>query len=99
MARNSEQSSGPSPDIPEPLETARVPFNSSELLLSLIDVRLAWLDRRAHRVLEALLESGGVLGSANALASEAGLRNRHRLGRLLRAEGLPGPRRLPEWLR
>jgi len=51
----------------------------------------------ARAVVEAVLLTGGSIGSAQAVAQLLGLGNRFKLARLLRREGLPPLHRLAEW--
>src|SRR5712664_805104 len=50
-------------------------------------------------VIDALLLTGGCIGSASQVASRLGLKNRFRLTRLLRHERLPSLRALSSWVR
>ena len=56
------------------------------------------LDRRAERVVRILAGRGGALISTDRLARRIGLANRQALGRLLRANGLPSPAQLAQWV-
>lgn len=49
-------------------------------------------------IVEAVLLAEGPIGSAEAVARELGLRNRFKLARLLKLEGLPPLHRLAEWV-
>jgi|SRR6185295_10583043 len=51
----------------------------------------------ARAVVEAVLLTGGSIGSAHDVARLLGLGNRFKLARLLRREGLPPLHRLAEW--
>ena len=51
----------------------------------------------ACAVVEAVLLTGGSIGSAQAVAGLLGLGNRFKLARLLRREGFPPLHRLAEW--
>ena len=59
---------------------------------------LPYLSVRARVVLDALLLSGGSIGSATQVAARLGLPSRFALGRLLRRQGLPGLRELATWI-
>lgn len=52
----------------------------------------------ARAVVDAVLLSGGSIGSAQVVAGRLGLGSRFKLARLLRREGLPPLHRLAEWV-
>ena len=56
------------------------------------------LDEKAERLVRILAERGGALISTDTLARRVGLANRQALGRLLRANRLPAPARLAQWI-
>lgn len=60
---------------------------------------LPTLSQRTRVILDALLTGDGSMGSVRAAAERMGLRNRFALARLLRADGLPPPRELADWVR
>ena len=60
---------------------------------------LPHLSVRAQAILDALLLSGGRLGTARELAPQIGEPNRFALARLLRREGLPPLHSLAAWMR
>jgi len=60
---------------------------------------LPHLSVRAQAIVDALLLSGGELGTAKELASHLGESNRFALARLLRREGLPPLHSLAAWTR
>lgn len=55
------------------------------------------LSLRCRAVIEAVLLSGGSIGTAGEVAPHLGLHNRFELGRLLRREGLPPLHYLAGW--
>ncbi len=61
-------------------------------------VALPHLSLRARVILDALLLTGGSIGSATKVAQRSGLPSRHALGRMLRRQGLPGLRELAAWI-
>lgn len=67
------------------------------VLLSAIRGARPQLTLMARAVVEAVLLTGGSIGSAHAVARLLGLPNRFKLARLLRREGLPPLHRLAEW--
>ena len=77
------QRTDPAPVVPLPLSAIRAARPQMTL--------------RARAVVEAVLLSGGSIGSAQAVARLLGLGNRFKLARLLRREGLPPLHRLAEW--
>lgn len=68
------------------------------LPLSAIHAARPKLTPLARAVVEAVLLSGGSIGSAQAVAGRLGLGSRFRLARLLHREGLPPLHRLAEWV-
>ena len=67
------------------------------LPLSAIRAARPQMTLRARAVVEAVLLTGGSIGSAQDVARVLGLGNRFKLARLLRREGLPPLHRLAEW--
>ncbi len=65
----------------------------------LLRAALPKLSFRARAILDALLLSGGSIGTAEELAPHLGLRSRFQLARLLRQEGLPPLHELAAWAR
>ncbi len=55
------------------------------------------LSLRCLAIVEAVLISGGSIGTASEVAPRLGLQNRFELRRLLQREGLPGLHVLAEW--
>jgi hypothetical protein len=51
----------------------------------------------SRAIVEAICLSEGPIGSAHEVARQLGLRNRFKLARLLKREGLPPLHRLAEW--
>jgi len=51
----------------------------------------------SRAIVEAILLSGGSIGSAQLVAQQLGFRNRFQLARLLKREGLPPLHRLAAW--
>lgn len=60
---------------------------------------LPTLSERTWAYLDALILSEGSVRSAHAAAAQLGLQNRFALARLLRADGLPPPHQLADWIR
>lgn len=52
----------------------------------------------ARAILDALLLTGGSIGSASVVATRLGLPSRFALGRMLARQGLPGLRELAAWI-
>ena len=67
-------------------------------LASLLQRALPWLSVDGRAVINTLICENGRVGSANALSSRLGLRNRYQLGRLLQREGLPPYEELAGWI-
>lgn len=65
---------------------------------SSIHRRLPWLGLRLRALLDALMLSGGSVGSAEDVAARLGLGNRFHLAKMLRANGLPPLHRLAAWM-
>jgi hypothetical protein len=61
-------------------------------------VVLPRLSVQARAIVDALLLSGGSIGSATRVAERLGLPSRFALGRMLRRQGLPGLRELAAWV-
>lgn len=59
---------------------------------------LPHLSARARAVIDALLLSGGSIGSATKVAARLGMPSRFALSRMLRRHGLPGLRELATWI-
>ncbi len=66
-------------------------------LVGTIQLRRPELSLRSRVLIEALLLSGGSLGTAQQVARQLGLRNRFDLARLLKREGLPPLHDLTGW--
>jgi hypothetical protein len=52
----------------------------------------------SRAIFEAILLTGGSVGSEEVVAQRLGLRNRFELARLLHRDGLPSLRRLADWV-
>lgn len=63
-----------------------------------INTHLPWLSFPAKAIVDALLLSGGPIGSARRVANHLALGNRSRLATFLRANGLPPLHRLAGWI-
>lgn len=70
-----------------------------DVILTMIDVRLSWLDPSSRQLLALLVRARGSVRSADGLARDLGLSNRHQLAYVLRTQGLPPLRTLAAWLR
>ena len=68
-------------------------------LAQLVHNVLPRLSLRAQAVVDALLLTGGDVGTATELASHLGLSSRFRFARLLKSEGLPALHDLAGWAR
>ena len=66
-------------------------------LLALIRASRPTMTLLPRSVVEAIVLTGGSLGSAHDVAGWLGLRNRFELARLLKREGLPPLHRLAAW--
>jgi hypothetical protein len=58
-----------------------------------------WLSLESLLVIDALLLTGGALGTSETAARQLGLLNRFRLARILKQDGLPPLHRLSGWIR
>ncbi len=67
-------------------------------LRPIIHVALPWLSFPSRALIDALLLSGGSLGSSHWVATHLGLRNRSRVAAMLEADGLPPLHRLRGWI-
>ncbi len=67
-------------------------------IASLIHRALPGLSFRTRALVDALLLTGGGVGTAGPIASHLGLRSRFQLAALLHAEGLPSLHRLSGWM-
>jgi len=62
-----------------------------------LETALPWLSPRARAVINTLVITRGVFGSAEEMATRLGLNSRFQLFRLLRREGLPSFGELADW--
>lgn len=67
-------------------------------LTSIIHAALPHLSFQTRAIVDALLLSGGSVGTAQSVATSLGLPSRFGLGRLLAKEGLPPLHRLSGWM-
>ena len=72
---------------------------SADALLTFLNVRLSLLRPQAQTLLTILVSKRGDFDSADSVALEIGLKNRHQLAYLLDVEGLPTLQTLAAWIR
>jgi hypothetical protein len=76
-----------------------VELTSGDILPTFLSVRLGWLRPQTRTLLTILVSRRGSFDSADSIALQIGLKNRHQLAYLLGVEGLPKLQRLAAWIR